>query len=270
MHIQAFHDNETGTLTYVVHDPRTLDGIVIDSVLDFDPATNQVTERSITAVVDYLRQNSIRLHGILETHAHADHLSASQKLKEYFPASKIIIGEKIKLVQTTFAASKTDASQFDQTLKDFAEVHFGSLHLRALPTPGHTPACMSYLIGDAVFTGDALFMPDAGTGRCDFPQGSARALYRSVMENIYSLPDATRIFVGHDYCPNGRELRFQTTVGESKRSNIHLMSETTEADYVKFRDERDRTLKEPRLLKQSLQVNLEAGKLAPGMTRARD
>ena len=269
MKIKHFFDQDTFTLTYVVFDEKTLDAIVIDPVLDFEQASGTVTDQSTKLVVDYIKQQKLNLHAILETHAHADHLSSSQVLKTLFPAAKVMISEKIKLVQEVFKKHfnidylKTDASQFDKLLTDNEVVQLGSLKLKAIPTPGHTPACMSFLVGDAVFTGDSLFMPDYGTGRCDFPKGSARDLYASISKNLYALPNETRVFVGHDYSPEGREMRFETTIGESKKSNIQLKASTTEAEYVSFREARDKTLKAPRLLLPSIQVNIDAGHLPP-------
>lgn len=269
MKIQHFYDQDTYTLTYLVTDPVTKDTVIIDPVLDFDPPSGKVTDTSIAQVLDYIAKENLVIKGILETHAHADHLSSSQILKQHFPDAVLGIGEQITLVQEVFKSHfnidylKTDGSQFDRLFKKFEIVDFGSLKMQAIPTPGHTPACMSYLFGDAVFTGDSLFMPDYGTGRCDFPKGSAKELYHSVSQNLYSLPDETRVFVGHDYGPNGREMKFETTIGESKRNNIQLKSETTESEFVQFREARDKTLKAPRLLLPSIQVNADAGHLPP-------
>jgi glyoxylase-like metal-dependent hydrolase (beta-lactamase superfamily II) len=177
------------------------------------------------------------------------------------------IGEKIKLVQEVFKGFfnlsdlKIDGSQFDRLIKEFEEINFGSLKMKALPTPGHTPACMTYVFEDAAFVGDALFMPDYGTGRCDFPKGSAQDLYHSIAKTLYSLPDETRVFVGHDYSPGGREMRFQTTIGQSKKSNIQLKDDSIESDFVELRNARDKTLQAPRLLLPSIQVNISAGHL---------
>lgn len=269
MKIQHFYDQETYTLTYLVTDSVTKDTVIIDPVLDFDPPSGKVTDTSIAKVLDYIAKENLVIKGILETHAHADHLSSSQILKQHFPDAVLGIGAHITLVQEVFKSHfnidylKTDGSQFDRLFKEFEIVDFGTLKMKAIPTPGHTPACMSYLFGDAVFTGDALFMPDYGTGRCDFPKGSAKELYHSVSQNLYSLPDETRVFVGHDYSPNGREMKFETTIGESKRNNIQLKSETTESEFVQFREARDKTLKAPRLLLPSIQVNADAGHLPP-------
>jgi glyoxylase-like metal-dependent hydrolase (beta-lactamase superfamily II) len=269
MKIQHFFDPDTFTLTYLVIDPKTKDAVIIDPVLDFDPASGQVTDKSIAVVIEYIKRESLNIKAILETHAHADHLSSSQLLKKLFPEAILGIGEKIKVVQEFFKGHfnidylKTNGSQFDYLFKDNEELVFGSLKMKAIPTPGHTPACMSYLFEDALFTGDALFMPDYGTGRCDFPAGSAKELYHSITKNLFSLPDQTRVFVGHDYSPNGREMKFETTIGESKESNIQLKSMTTESEFVQFREGRDKTLKAPRLLFPSIQVNADAGHLPP-------
>ena len=267
MKIQHFFDRDTSTLTYLVIDESTKDTVIIDPVLDFDPPSGKVKDLSLQEVLGFIQSNSLRVRAILETHAHADHLSSSQILKQCFPEAVLGIGERIKIVQEVFRGHfnlphlKVDGTQFDYLFKDFEQVKFGSLEMKALPTPGHTPACMTYLFGDAAFTGDALFMPDYGTGRCDFPKGSAHDLYKSVMNTLYKLPDETRVFVGHDYSPNGREMRFQTTIGESKKSNIQLSELTSEKNYVEFRAARDRTLNAPRLLLPSIQVNIAAGHL---------
>ncbi len=269
MKIQHFFDPDTFTLTYLVIDPKTKDAVIIDPVLDFDPASGQVTDKSIAVVIEYIKRENLNIKAILETHAHADHLSSSQLLKKLFPEAILGIGEKIKVVQEFFKGHfnidylKTNGSQFDYLFKDNEELVFGSLKMKAIPTPGHTPACMSYLFEDALFTGDALFMPDYGTGRCDFPAGSAKELYHSITKNLFSLPDQTRVFVGHDYSPNGREMKFETTIGESKEKNIQLKSITTESEFVEFRQGRDKTLKAPRLLFPSIQVNADAGHLPP-------
>jgi glyoxylase-like metal-dependent hydrolase (beta-lactamase superfamily II) len=267
MKIQHFFDRDTFTLTYLVIDESTKDAVIIDPVLDFDPPSGKVKDLSLQEVLSFITRNKLRVRGILETHAHADHLSSSQILKQCFPKAVLGIGERIKMVQEVFKGHfnlphlKVDGSQFDHLFKDFEQVNFGSLEMKALPTPGHTPACMTYLFGDAAFTGDALFMPDYGTGRCDFPKGSGHDLYQSVMNTLYKLPNETRVFVGHDYSPNGREMRFQTTIGESKKSNIQLSEHTSEKDFVEFRAARDKTLNAPRLLLPSIQVNIAAGHL---------
>lgn len=269
MNVKHFYDPVTHTLTYVVFDSATRDAVVIDPVLDFDPATGKVTDMNSLLVADFIKEKGLHPLAILETHAHADHITGSQVLKKLFPTAKVGIGEKIKSVQEFFKAhfnlprSKTDGSQFDLLFKDFEEVSFGSIHVKVLPTPGHTPADVSYLIGKNVFTGDSLFMPDYGTGRCDFPKGSAKDLYHSVMGNLYSLPEDTKVFVGHDYRPRGRELKFETTIGESKRSNIQLNEGTGEEEFINLREERDSTLSAPTLLLPSIQINVEAGKMPP-------
>jgi len=215
----------------------------------------------------YLSENQLELLYIIDTHAHADHLSGAQVLKARHKA-KIGIGANVTKVQETFKPIfdmgdkfATDGSQFDLLLEDGDTLPLGQLSIKPIQTPGHTPACMSYLIKDAVFTGDALFMPDSGTGRCDFPNGSAADLYESVHEKLYKLPDGTRVFVGHDYQPGGREVRWESTIGESKTNNIHLRKETSKGEFVKFRQERDHTLAMPTLILPSIQVNICAGRL---------
>lgn len=266
--IQDFFDSRTATLTYVVWDEASRDAVVIDPVLDYDQPSSKVSEESALKVIEFLRQKNLRLHFILETHAHADHLSGSQVLKREFPQAKVAIGERITEVQKVFkdllhlpSSFPTDGSQFDRLIKDHEQVMAGTLEVRAIPTPGHTPACMSFLIGENLFTGDALFIPDLGTGRCDFPRGSAAELYQSVHERIYALPDQTRIYVGHDYLPNGRPLRISSTVAESKSENTQLKAATTFEEYVKFRTDRDKTLSAPKLLYPSILVNIAAGHL---------
>ncbi|WP_295904871.1 MBL fold metallo-hydrolase [uncultured Bdellovibrio sp.] len=267
LQIQHFFDPTTSTLTYVVHDPKTLDAIVIDPVWDYDAASGKLSTKSMDPVIAYLKENKLKPHYVLETHAHADHLSSSQLFKNFFPNIKIAIGERITEVQKTFKTVfnlsdvNTNGTDFDLLLKENEILEAGSLKIKTLFTPGHTPACASYLIEDALFTGDAIFMPDSGTGRCDFPQGSAEALYNSVTEKIYSLPEKTRLFVGHDYQPNDRELRFQTSVQEQKEKNIQLNATVKKAEFVRFRQERDATLSAPKLLYPSLQVNIRAGHL---------
>jgi glyoxylase-like metal-dependent hydrolase (beta-lactamase superfamily II) len=269
MNIQHFYDPATYTLTYVVSDERTKDALIIDPVLDFDPSSGRIEDKSTKPVIDYISTQGLKVRAILETHAHADHISSSQLLKKIYPEAILAIGERITIVQETFKKflnldyQETEGKVFDKLLKDFEEISFGSIKMKAIPTPGHTPACMSFLIEDALFSGDALFMPDSGTGRCDFPRGSAKTLYQSVKKNLFSLPDATRVFVGHDYQPEGRELAFETTIGASKKSNVHLTDGMTEDQFVNFREGRDQTLKVPRLLFPSIQVNINAGQLPP-------
>lgn len=268
MQVKEFFDKNTWTLTYVVWDETTKDAIVIDPVLDYDPASSKTSEESAKAVIEFLRSNKFYLHFILETHAHADHLSGSQIIKREYPKAQISIGEKITKVQETFKGVfdlpegfKTDGSQFDRLLKDGEEFNAGSIKIKTLFTPGHTPACASYYIDGNVFVGDALFMPDYGTGRCDFPAGSAVELYHSVHGRLYELPDNTKVYTGHDYLPNGRPLKFMATIAEEKRDNIQLKAQTSLENFVHFRTERDRTLAAPKLLLPSVQVNIDAGRL---------
>lgn len=266
--VKEFFDKATWTLTYVVHDADTKDAVIIDPVWDYDPAASKMSTHSADAVLDYVKRNSLKVHYILETHAHADHVSGSQILKKHIPGAKVGIGAKITDVQKVFKNVfnldqdfPTDGSQFDLLLEEEKTLKAGSLTIETIYTPGHTPACASYVIADNVFTGDALFMPDYGTGRCDFPAGSADALYTSVHEKLYKLPDHYKVFVGHDYLPNGRELRFESTIGEEKEHNVQLRATTNREQFVEFRNSRDQKLAAPRLLLPSVQVNIAAGNL---------
>ncbi len=268
MQISHFYDARTSTLTYVVFDPDTRDAVVIDPVLDYEPFASRTFTESVDAVTAFLKGKELTLHWILETHAHADHLSGSQLLKARFPEARVAVGARITEVQALFkrifdlpADFATDGRQFDRLLADGEVVEAGSLRLETIYTPGHTPACVTFKTDDALFTGDALFMPDQGSGRCDFPGGSARDLFRSITERVYTLPDDTRVFVGHDYQPGGRPVAFETTVGEQKRANKQLPAGITERAFVEAREARDATLAAPKLLFQSVQVNIEAGAL---------
>lgn len=266
--VKEFFDKNTWTLTYLVWDEGTRDGVVIDPLMDYDTATSKTSEESARNVIEFLRAKEIRLRLILETHAHADHLSGSQIIKREFPLAQIAIGEMITKVQEIFKGVfglpenfKTDGSQFDRLLKDGEEIRAGSVKIKIIFTPGHTPACASYLIDGNVFVGDALFMPDYGTGRCDFPAGSAAELYHSVHDRLYKLPENTKVYTCHDYLPNGRSLRFMSTIAEEKKENIQLKEGTSLEEFIRFRTERDRTLAAPKLLLPSVQVNIDAGHL---------
>jgi len=268
MNIETFFDTRTYTLTYVVYDPETLDAVIIDPVLDYEPASSKTWTESVERVIEFAKEKHLNVHYILETHAHADHLSGSQTLKAHFPDAKVAVGERIRDVQSVFKTVfdlpkdfPTDGSQFDMLLNDKAAYKAGSLEFEVIFTPGHTPACATYKFDDAIFTGDALFMPDQGVGRCDFPAGSAADLYRSVQEKLYTLPAETRVFVGHDYQPGGREVRWESTIEEQRASNVHLRGDMTEREFVEFRTARDATLSAPKLLFQSVQVNVDAGHL---------
>lgn len=267
MQIHPFFDPATSTLTYVLWDEASRDAVIIDPLLDFEPIVAETSTTSIERVANFLREGRLQPRLILETHAHADHLSGAQYLKMRFSAP-IAIGAGITEVQKIFAALyrlgpdfPTDGRQFDRLLSDGEEVQAGTLSFRVLSTPGHTPGCSSYLFGDCLFIGDALFIEDYGTGRCDFPGGDADRLYTTISERFYRLPDATRIFVGHDYQPGGRALRFETTVAQSRTGNAHLNEATSREAFVAFRRSRDTTLSPPRLLHQSVQVNINAGRL---------
>lgn len=267
MNIEAFYDPDTSTLTYVVFDKASRDAVVIDPVLDYDMHASKTSTRSLETVASFVRERELRVLYVLETHAHADHLSGAQWIKQHLGA-KVAIGEGIREVQETFKAAldlphlAVDGSQFDRLLKDGETVRAGTLAIEVLATPGHTPACVSYHIGDALFTGDALFMHDYGTGRCDFPRGSASDLYDSIAK-LYKLPDATRVFPGHDYQPGNRPVAWETSIGLSKRDNPQLKAGTTKDEFVAMRTGRDKLLKAPRLLYPSVQVNIDGGQLPP-------
>ncbi len=268
MTIRAFYDEGTCTLTYVVFDPSSGDAVVIDPVLDYCPASSTTSFTSVDRVTEFIRSRGLTLRMALETHAHADHLSGSQALAQRFAGLEIAIGSRITQIQRLFKDVfdlphdfATDGRQFDRLLEDQEHVEVGTLQFEVIFTPGHTPACVSYRFDDAVFTGDALFMHDMGTGRCDFPGGSAATLYDSVTGPLYELPDSTRVFVGHDYQPGGRPLAFESTIAEQKQSNVHLPAACSKDDFVRFRTQRDSTLSAPRLLFHSVQVNVDAGAL---------
>ena len=267
--VNAFFDEATNTITYVARDPSGSACAIIDSVLDFDYASGRTDTRSADAVVAFVRENNLDVQWILETHVHADHLSAAPYLQERL-GGKIGIGEKIRVVQDTFGKVfnegtefQRDGSQFDRLFSEGDSFHIGQLRGDVLHTPGHTPACLTYVIGDAAFVGDTLFMPDFGTARCDFPGGSAESLYDSV-QKIMALPDETRIFVGHDYKAPGRdEYAWETTVGAQRERNIHVGAGRSREDFVAMRTKRDATLAMPRLIIPSLQVNMRAGQMPP-------
>lgn len=267
--ITSFFDDATNTITYVVRDPQGTACAIIDSVLDFDYASGRTSTASADAVIAFVRDKGYRVEWLLETHVHADHLSAAPYLQERL-GGRIGIGRKITVVQDTFGKVfnagtefERDGSQFDQLFSEGDSIHVGQLRVDVLHTPGHTPACLTYVIGDAAFVGDTLFMPDFGTARCDFPGGSAEALYASI-QKILALPDETRIFVGHDYKAPGREeYAWESTVGEQKRRNIHVGAGKPADEFVRMREGRDATLAMPRLIIPSLQVNMRAGQMPP-------
>lgn len=267
LQINAFYDEPTYTLSYVVWNIDTRDAVIIDPVLNYDPLASRTSTHSVDELIAFAQNNRLRVHWILETHAHADHLTGAQLLRSTLEA-RMAIGEKITIVQETFKkvfdlpdSFDTSGGQFDKLIKDGERLSAGAFEVEAIATPGHTPACMTYKIDDAIFTGDALFMHDYGTGRCDFPMGSADDLYTSVHERLYALPDETRVFVGHDYQPNDREMRYETKIGDSKRQNPQLRAETTREEFHAFRTQRDAKLSPPRLIFQSVQVNIDAGRL---------
>jgi len=258
--IQPFFDAATGTVTYVVHDGAA--AAIIDSLLDYEPKAARTDTRSAERVIEFVRAHRLRVEWILETHAHADHLSAAPYLRAHL-GGRIAIGERIREVQAIFRELfnlEKELPAFDRLLADGERFAIGALQAEALHVPGHTPADMAYRIGDAVFVGDTLFMPDVGTARADFPGGDARTLYRSI-RRLLALPPETRIFVCHDYPPKGREPRWDTTVAAQRAANIHVHDRVSEAEFVAMRTARDRTLEMPTLILPSIQVNIRAGEL---------
>ncbi|WP_371193859.1 MBL fold metallo-hydrolase [Glaciecola sp. SC05] len=267
--IKPFFDEVTCTVTYVLTDKATSQTAVIDPVLDYDANSGKLSSTSIDAVIDHIDSNNLRLEWILETHAHADHVSAAAYLKNK-RGGQIGIGEHIKTVQSTFKAAfnfgsemHCDGRQFDYLFEDGELLTLGHLAIEVKHTPGHTPACASYLIEDAVFVGDTIFMPDFGTARTDFPNGSAKALYQSI-QKLLALPEHTRMFVGHDYKSPTRDVyAWETTVLEQKRNNIHVKTGSNENDFIKMRNTRDATLPVPKLLLPAIQLNIRSGQLPP-------
>jgi glyoxylase-like metal-dependent hydrolase (beta-lactamase superfamily II) len=269
MQIEMLHHPSTGTLTYLVWDEQTRDALVIDPVLDFNARRVSFSTEALEALYVEIESRQLCVQGVIDTHAHADHVSGMAEVQTRYGCPSIV-GSGMRRVQEIFipifgldAVISADGSPFDHLLDDGETLQLGSLSLRAMHTPGHTPACTCFLIEDAVFTGDALFMPDVGTGRCDFPDGSAEMLYDSVVGKLYSLPPETRVFVGHDYQPGGRMLRFESTIGECSTQNKQLRSDTSRDEFVRWRIRRDGGLDLPALLFQAIQLNLNGGRLPP-------
>jgi glyoxylase-like metal-dependent hydrolase (beta-lactamase superfamily II) len=268
--VHPFHHADTGTWSYVVADSATRQAAIIDPVLDFDPKSGRISHVFAQKLMDCVEEHQLQVRWLLETHAHADHLTAAQWLGARLPDALIAIGQGIREVQRTFAPvfeldAETAPDSFDCLFNDDDEFAIGAVRAVAIPVPGHTRDSLAYLVGDALFTGDSLFMPDAGTARCDFPGGDAAMLHRSI-RRLYELPDSTRVFVCHDYGRrhddgSDRAPACETTIGEQKRSNIHVREDTTEAEFVALREARDATLAVPALIIPSLQVNLRAGAL---------
>ena len=264
--VEPFFDKATNTISYVAFDPNSCVCAVIDSVLDFDYASGRISFESADKIIAYIRAKGLTLEWIIETHVHADHLSAAPYIQNEL-GGRIGIGQEIVQVQETFGKVfnegtefQRDGSQFDKLFADGDEYHVGDIAGKVMHTPGHTPACTTHLIGDAAFTGDTLFMPDGGSARCDFPGGSAEQLYDSI-QRILSLPDDTRLFMCHDYGPNGREIQWETNVRDEKDHNIHVGNGKTKAEFVAFRTKRDAELGMPKLIIPSLQTNMKAGHL---------
>jgi glyoxylase-like metal-dependent hydrolase (beta-lactamase superfamily II) len=266
--VKAFFDPGTWTFTYVVYEKPNTPCVVIDSVLNYDPKSGRTNTKSADVVIAFIKEQGLSLEWILETHAHADHLSAAPYIKKQL-GGKIAIGSHIQDVQKVFKGIfnlepefAVNGSQFDFLIEEGKEIHVGNLRIKPLFVPGHTPACMAYEIGDAIFVGDTLFMPDVGTARCDFPGGSAKTLYQSV-KKILSYPDNTRLFMCHDYPPNNRPIAYESTVGEEKKKNIHIHEGVSEEQFIEMRTKRDKTLEMPVLLLPSIQLNIRAGHPPP-------
>lgn len=266
--VQAFFDHATNTVSYIVHDPATKKAAIIDPVLDFTPRNGRIATTSADALLATAKAQGLEIVYLLETHAHADHLSAAHHLRQATGAP-VVIGSHITQVQTIFGALfeaddvTADGRDFDRLVVDGDSLPLGDIQIEVMHTPGHTPACLTYVIGDAAFVGDTLFMPDYGTARADFPGGSATELYRSIRK-ILDLPLETRVFVGHDYLPAGRsDYRWETSVSEQRRGNIHVHDGVSEAEFVNMRTTRDKTLEAPQLILPSLQVNIRAGAMPP-------
>ncbi len=264
--VKAFFDPATWTISYVLKDPASNKCAIIDSVMDIDYSAGRITYESADEIIKYVEDNNLEVEWLLESHVHADHLSAAPYLQEKV-GGKIGIGENITIVQDVFGKVfnegtkfQRDGSQFDKLFQDGDVIKIGELDLFVMHTPGHTPACMTYVAGDAAFVGDTLFMPDFGSARADFPGGDASTLYDSI-QKVLSLPDETRLFMCHDYGPNGRDIEWETTVADEKAHNIHVGEGKTKEDFVKFRTERDAELDMPRLIIPSLQVNMRAGEI---------
>ena len=266
--VTGFFDPQTSTISYVVKDPDSNACAIIDSVMDMDYAAGRISYEHAQRIIAFVQSQGLQVEWLIKTHVHADHLSAAPYLQGIL-GGKLGIGRKITVVQETFGKIfnagtefQRDGSQFDRLFEDGDTYQIGNLRCLALHTPGHTPACMTHVIGDAAFVGDTLFMPDGGSARADFPGGDAGVLYDSI-QKVLALPDDTRLFMCHDYAPNGREVRWETTVAEEKAHNIHVGCGKTRAEFVAFRAARDAELGMPRLIIPSLQVNMRAGHLPP-------
>jgi glyoxylase-like metal-dependent hydrolase (beta-lactamase superfamily II) len=266
--VTGFFDPETNTISYVVKDPKSAACAVIDPVMDIDYAAGRISHGSADKIIALIRERGLRLDWLIETHAHADHLSAAPYIQQKL-GGRLGIGEKITVVQETFGKIfnegtefQRDGSQFDRLFKDGDIYTIGTMTAFAMHTPGHTPACMTHVIGDAAFVGDTLFMPDGGTARADFPGGDARQLYRSI-KKLLSLPADMRLFMCHDYGPDGRDIRWETTVAEERARNIHVRDGISEDEFVALRTARDKTLDMPTLIIPSIQVNIRGGQLPP-------
>jgi glyoxylase-like metal-dependent hydrolase (beta-lactamase superfamily II) len=266
--VTAFFDEPTNTISYVVKDPLSNACAVVDSVMDIDYAAGRITYDGADKIIAFIKEKGLTVEWLIETHVHADHLSAAPYIQKKL-GGKLGIGDKITVVQETFGKIfnegtefQRDGSQFDRLFKDGDKYNVGKMQCFAMHTPGHTPACMTHVMGDAAFVGDTLFMPDGGTARADFPGGDAHSLFKSI-KKVLALPNQTRLFMCHDYGPNGRDIRWETTVGDEREHNIHVRDGVTEDEFVAMRTTRDSTLSMPKLIIPSLQVNMRAGDLPP-------
>ncbi|WP_136645342.1 MBL fold metallo-hydrolase [Tabrizicola sp. YIM 78059] len=266
--VKGFFDPATNTISYVVKDPGSNACAIVDSVMDIDYAAGRITYDHADEIIAYVKEKGLKVEWLIETHVHADHLSAAPYIQKHL-GGKIGIGRNITVVQDTFGKIfnegtefQRDGSQFDRLFDDGDTYQVGTMICYAMHTPGHTPACMTHIMGDAAFVGDTLFMPDGGSARADFPGGDAGTLYDSI-QKVLALPDETRLFMCHDYGPNGRDIRWETTVAEEKAHNIHVGGGKTREEFIRFRTERDKTLAMPKLIIPSLQVNMRGGDLPP-------
>lgn len=267
-HVTPFFHEDSCTWSYIARDPNSKSAAIVDPVLDFDPKAGTTRTNSASAILDFVRREGLQVEWILETHAHADHLSAGHWLKEQLTGARLAVGEGIREVQKTFCPIfnlgehfPVDGSQFDHLFANGERFNIGTMGAQVLALPGHTSDSVGYRMGDAVFVGDSIFMPDGGTARCDFPGGDAAVLFRSIRENLFTLPAETRVYVCHDYAPGGREYACETTIGEQMRHNIHIHDNVTEKEFIQMREARDSTLAMPTLILPSVQVNIRGGRL---------
>ncbi len=263
--VQEFFDKDTSTLSYIIYDSVTRDGVIVDSVLNYHPEDQSISYESIEMLLDFINSNKLKIHYILDTHIHADHFTGAALLKESLPSSQTGIGDLDETSRSYFKEKFPHFNDlpYDLLLKENEVLSAGSVNIEVLKTPGHTASCVSYKIGENIFTGDVIFIPDSGTGRCDFPGGDSEEMYHSIKGKLYSLPDHYNIYVGHDYSPNNREMKFKTTVKDELDHNTHLNKDIDVDKFVSMRSSRDKTLNSPRLLNESIYVNINGGDIRP-------